>query len=1032
MPIVIVKGLPAEEEARQAALKLKKKLKKESRKPHAPRTHIENAIDVKGGKNSSVESFDSDDGSDHDTPPDHFEGNLSNKANNGAHLKKDPTTALYNALDESAESLKQFHMKQREPSPYLTPLNTFTDLFTLKVYSVSRQGPWDTAPPTTRLLGESAGLTGLGEVRRSEEEEEFERRAKEARFGHETVSVVSAPHGAGIGVDSSAEKAAQIAGNNMTPTVLQRLRYLRAKSSYTRPAPRYQRMSELVQASELRKLHVQHGTSYVGIQGATDADAISPKGYDGKALAQSRDADAAPASVDGGTGGNSARSSTTDLGINTMHTISHSQSTQSVQFSAMGADADTAIGSTVHGYQSSRIGDHGRSASPSGFEVLGGELDEEWLLDKSPRDQIEPEMSIFKESLRWAMATTSLQENILLETLLKIDSKVTKFATQRAEAEVWWNFKYKRQLPQSVSPQGTSGAAQVAPESTTIAPPTLANLALFSMHEMQSVIEQEREQEQARLQEQIKLGLSNPFLLRKISVSSPNAANVRKKDEKTITSRVGMSPEKLLSPSTQDRKRSTSAVKSVAGTMSAVTPGKHKSLLQQLQILSEAGKDAFVKAITVVVPMSPKGRSSPSSDAACDLFKRGSPCSPARGGAKSKTVTASSEVSNSSPRHVHIIIPSEEAIVNNTGNMKGKEGNFSTSTHGLSMSAVSDIPSPSRPVKPVISDGAHVPTTMPASPIRQSLTELASERPVGAVAHAPTPIPAPPAAPQPSRRPSVPRQRQKHKVLEERTGPVRYTSISNAAATMTGLENTSHGHDSGDTTVTDKELPAAVQDALNLIRKTEAISQAQLKVQLDSHKKQVEAVHELALKAFKKMTIIEHATSQMAQNLQDFSDNITKNRERVENICIGKEFAYQHRNVFRLKQELLTSLEAERSVAESHYSPRPDTGAALSGAPDKCQSGTGGGGGSIQATRDMQLISKRAKRILFWQSCERLHKAAWLWGFVPTLRDLVRRANVQGAEPISPNAIRFLSVVYLFVTEGIELDAKKVRLYVFE
>ncbi len=217
-----------------------------------------------------------------------------------------------------------------------------------------------------------------------------------------------------------------------------------------------------------------------------------------------------------------------------------------------------------------------------------------------------------------------------------------------------------------------------------------------------------------------------------------------------------------------------------------------------------------------------------------------------------------------------------------------------------------------------------------------------------------------------------------------------------------------------------------------MIRKTEAISQAQLKVQLDSHKKQVEEVHELALTAFKKITAIEQATSHIAQNLQDFSDNITKDRERVENICIGKEFAYQHRNVFRLKQELLTSLEAERNVAESQYSPRPDTGAAPSGAPDKCQSGTGGGGGSIQARRDMQLISKRAKRILFWQSCERLHKAAWLWGFVPTLRDLVRRANVQGAEPISPNAIRFLSVVYLFVTEGIELDAKKVRLYIFE
>jgi len=288
MPIIVEKGLPGDEEARLAALRLKKKLRADSRGADThthTHTHtgtgsahansIMGAMSAGGGMGAGDVSADSS-GDERDEEAIYRRAQLLYARPSGPDAVSDaagassprhtvgdsavvPVAVVTEGEDvESKRAAKRRRMKQRMPSACLTPLVALTDLMTLKVYKVTRPGPWDTAPPATLLLGDNMGFAGVGEGSKLAEDAAFQRHLKDARKSAEGAEADTAR-------DAQVPAAAVLAD----PTPLQRLRYLRAKGSYNRPATKDKRLSDLVKVSEERKHAVK--------QGATISSALSPR-----------------------------------------------------------------------------------------------------------------------------------------------------------------------------------------------------------------------------------------------------------------------------------------------------------------------------------------------------------------------------------------------------------------------------------------------------------------------------------------------------------------------------------------------------------------------------------------------------------------------------------------------------------------------------------------------------------------------------------------------------------------------------------
>jgi len=289
MPIIVVKGLPSDEEDRLAALRLKKKLKADSRTSRAAETHTGSGIarDYQSYAMGLVGALHADDNigdAAADSSDEHDEETIYRRAKQ-LYARPEPSpgpksSSASTAVGEGAGLESEGRRTKRPlPTAYMTPLAALTDLMTLQVYSVSRQGPWDTAPPVAKLLGGNMGFAGVGTERKAADDADFQQNLRDARKGAECSDAdtgaagdTGAARGTPGGSSSSSDGGGGEAANKdlAGPTPLQRLRLLRAKSSCNRPASKDQRLSDLVKVSEERK--------HVVKQGATIAAALSPRG----------------------------------------------------------------------------------------------------------------------------------------------------------------------------------------------------------------------------------------------------------------------------------------------------------------------------------------------------------------------------------------------------------------------------------------------------------------------------------------------------------------------------------------------------------------------------------------------------------------------------------------------------------------------------------------------------------------------------------------------------------------------------------
>ena len=1222
MPIIVVKGLPGDEEDRLAELRLKKKLKAGSKQRRGPAmdsvmSALTAGAALRGGPAADTNAaYDSeDDEKDEDAIYKHAQLLYAHPAAAGG---KDAAGAG-DTQWESETAAKRRRMKEPMPSAYMTPLVALTDLMTLKVYTVTRQGPWDTAPPVTQLLGGDKGFAGVGEEGAATEDEDFQRHLKDARGQAE----------AGGGEDGSGPPARSSAAGGHgglaeelpDPTPLQRLRYLHAKSSYSRSASKDQRLSDLVKVSESRKHAVK--------QGASLEEALSPRssvrpGGAGGMLATSPRGGAptlsdihtfpsgqlgvgevsAPYSIcseqasrHGNGGGFSTQSSVTDVHA---HGSVYSTTTNATL---------TAGGVMTHSHSAKRTGSAGRAsgsgsgggaATSAGGSAPGGndrpsssESRDSWngenlqhpmhlntAADREymQHDQLQPHAHIqdghvlhaaqqkrtkFLAALEWALSTTDAHGDTLLEFILSLDTRLQKFAEQKAEAEVWWHKWRKQQQQDSLAAEkpasglraktppvgaagvgeaeqvvggggrrvviqspGTGGSNQRASSPPAAASgggavptPTIAELALFSMKGMRAMIEQEKEADKSQVCVCICIALWRACsLLRCIlyCARSRHAAtyfSIRTKLPplqalsnlmRIDTSGLGRmsirgtisehgspaSPGKGVGAPGSARSRmqsiqmggntTSSATAATSATSPAKGPskedaGKRKSLLLQLQALSDAGKDAFLRSIappaerrisrspsllgstkrsfrrssTMGVPntnnASMKRKNSSAGSSGWGLVRiahtiREDSMSPEEPGGRS--LSPSTRLQRDSMK---------KALSTGTGHaasgMETPETSPLQSPRG-SIAGTSSVPSSPvqrSPRNDSLVNHSHAPTptgdengdaaealSFPASPSGRSRTHVTivppggeEERPETSEALTPASkvtLPLPPSGPPPSqrtKRPPVPTQRHKRAESIVHTGPVQYTSVSAAAE---GSASGSSGSAAGGAEKDNDALPAAVKAAQAEAQMRENIVNAQRKSQLDAHQRHVSHVQALAIKAMRKTGTAEVGTARVANKLQSYNELIAADRVRVGQLCSGKEYAFVSRDTLQLKQSLFHALETEREASEQTRALDKPNAAASGKDRESEKENQRGGGGAIQAARDMKIVAKRAKKIRYWVACDRLQNATWIRHFYPAFRDLVRRANMQGGEDIPHSAIRLLSVAQMFVMEDVAID----------